>query len=212
MDVALRNVLEPAYRCVHFDGVCKGQAVWNPTAGHFPRGYFGALGNLDEVKLVMVFAEPAPPSVLQSCLPESANVDTAFQFARESYMEYTGRGGKGHAIVRDILTSAFPGLTLLEIMRRVWITETVLCSARTALAPVESRCEQTCMSTYLVQQLSLFPKAIIAAMGTTKAYSRLKRYSPEYLDRVVSCHNPFGYRGGYSETWTTLVRRVRQHT
>ena len=209
MHIELKTILEPAYRCEEFDGACKGQAVWNPESGQFPRGYYGALGNLHEVRLVMILAEPGRPSAFHTCPAAGAKPEAAYEFTRQAYMEQTGRGGKGHAIVRDILTNAFPGLTLPEIMRRVWITEAVLCSATSPLARIPARCERTCASKYLVPQLRLFPQAIIATMGT-KAYNRVLRFATGYQHQIVQCHNPFGYRGGYSPTWTKLAAKVRK--
>jgi len=58
----LRELLLPAYApCRHFDGNCHCVARWDPGKGHVPRGFVGALGSLDEVKLVLVAAEPGDP-------------------------------------------------------------------------------------------------------------------------------------------------------
>ena len=58
----LIDVLEPAYApCSGFSDKCRGVARWCPAAGHFPRGFIGAFGDLDEVKVVIVVAEPGDP-------------------------------------------------------------------------------------------------------------------------------------------------------
>ena len=44
-------------RCDHI-GIC-ADAVYDPASSHIPRGFSGAEGSLDDVLLVMVFAEPA---------------------------------------------------------------------------------------------------------------------------------------------------------
>ncbi len=50
----------PAYQpCIKF-GECF-QAKWEPTSGHIPRGYLGATGLLEQVEVIMVFAEPGHP-------------------------------------------------------------------------------------------------------------------------------------------------------
>jgi hypothetical protein len=63
----LLEVLLPAYRpCRNFAGTCEGRVGstpegWRPEKGHVPRGFIGAFGTLDDVKLVLVVAEPADP-------------------------------------------------------------------------------------------------------------------------------------------------------
>ena len=60
----LLDVLVPANApCTGFSGKCRSVARWCPTEGHFPRGFIGALGDLDEVQLVIVVAEPGDPFV-----------------------------------------------------------------------------------------------------------------------------------------------------
>jgi len=59
---ALLDVLLPAYApCQHLPGrggSCR-EAVWQPQRGYIPCGFLGATGELHEVRVVMVFAEPA---------------------------------------------------------------------------------------------------------------------------------------------------------
>ena len=42
-------------------GACDGTATWNPGAGYVPRGFIGALGAIDEVKVVILVAEFGDP-------------------------------------------------------------------------------------------------------------------------------------------------------
>src|SRR5437763_10943031 len=59
----LANILLPAYGpCPEFATACK-EMRWNPDAGHVPRGFLGACGELSEVELLLVFAEPGDPHV-----------------------------------------------------------------------------------------------------------------------------------------------------
>ena len=46
-------------RCDHI-GIC-ADAVYDPASSHIPSGFSGAEGSLDDVLLVMVFAEPSFP-------------------------------------------------------------------------------------------------------------------------------------------------------
>ena len=60
----LIEVLSPAYGpCRHMlthGGGCP-ESRWKPAIGHVPRGFLGATGELAEVELVMVLAEPGEP-------------------------------------------------------------------------------------------------------------------------------------------------------
>lgn len=60
----LFEVLVAAYGpCRHMlthGGGCL-ESRWRPAAGHVPRGFLGATGELDDVELVMLLAEPGNP-------------------------------------------------------------------------------------------------------------------------------------------------------
>jgi hypothetical protein len=61
MNSKLHSILSPAYGpCPEFNDHCT-KMRWNPQSGHVPRGFCGALGNLEEVQLILVFAEPGDP-------------------------------------------------------------------------------------------------------------------------------------------------------
>jgi len=81
----------------------------------------------------------------------------------------------------SIITRCFPGLSRQEAMCKVWISESVLCSAKIPGAKVDRACEQLCVSSYLLPQLPLFTNATVAAMGS-KAYKRLKKYIPNIVE------------------------------
>jgi len=54
------DVLLKAYSpCVNI-GVCR-EAKFDPLSGHVPRGFLGCTGNLEDVKVIFVFAEPGHP-------------------------------------------------------------------------------------------------------------------------------------------------------
>ena len=199
MNKSLRAILKPAYDpCQGFSGVCASMR-WSPASGHAPRGFYGALGDVSEVRLVMVLAEPGNPGSDES----HTGVDSAFEYAEQCYLR---DGGQGHTNVRMIIRRCFPGLPLQEAMRKVWITESVLCSAKTPGAKVERACEQLCVSTYLEPQLRLFPNATVAAMGS-KAYKRLKKYVPD----IVECGAVFPPGCNFPSTkakWDRLVSIV----
>ncbi|WP_162497445.1 hypothetical protein [Roseovarius dicentrarchi] len=59
---ALLDLMLPAYSpCPHFDGACADACTWQPDRGIVPCGFGGATGALDDVRLVIVTAEPGDP-------------------------------------------------------------------------------------------------------------------------------------------------------
>jgi hypothetical protein len=58
----LAEVLTPLFGpCPAFAGACRGVTRWNPSAGHVPRAFRGAIGMAEDVRLVLVCAEPGDP-------------------------------------------------------------------------------------------------------------------------------------------------------
>ena len=206
MNRQLREILEPAYRpYMGFDAECRGAVIWEPETGHVSRGFYGALGELEEVELVMMLAEPANPTEGD----ERFGVDLDATYYHTGYCFLEGNS-IGHKRARRILKTCFPGMSMIQIIHRTWITESVLCTpANGVLAAVRSACERRCVETYLIPQLRLFPNAVIGAMGY-KARYRLKRFAPEFADRIVECNAVFGYRGGWSATWDTLAHEIQR--
>ena len=126
MHPKLKEKLKPAYRCVGFDGTCNSLMRWAPRLGHVPRGFYGATGDLAEVTLVLVLAEPGDPNPNPG--PEECyeDVESAFDFTGHCFLT---AGGQGHENVRNLISRCFPKLSLVYAMRKEWITESVLCSA-----------------------------------------------------------------------------------
>ena len=217
MNTELRRSLESAYRpCKNFAADCHGLIKpWKPASGHVPRGFYGALGELSEIRLVMVLAEPADPASNEDYSSKGREMELAFAYAEKCYLYC---GADGHDNVRKIVHSCFPSLKLLDAMRKVWITESVLCSALTSGGNIRVACVDRCGSDYLGPQLQLLlkanPNAIVAAMGS-KAIARLNRLkrAPEFAHlNVEKCEAVFGLRkrrGYYSPTWEQLAHKVR---
>jgi len=166
LNPAIANILAPAYTpCVEFQRACV-QMRWQPDVGHVPRGFLGGSGSLDEVELILVFAEPGDPHIgehhdgLESAY-ESATV--AFANGRDLF----------HRNVRKILEMCWPALSFEQQMRKAWLTESVLCSAQTECGSVPSASARACGQHYLLAQLQLFPGALVVALGS-KAQSRLR--------------------------------------
>ena len=207
MHSKLKEILKPAYRCVGFDSTCDPPMRWTPNSGHVPRGFYGATGDLEEVTLVLVLAEPGDPS--RNPGPEECyeDAESAFDFTGHCFLT---AGGQGHENVRNLICRCFPGLSLVDAMRKVWITESVLCSAPFPGATVGAGIERFCAERYLLSQLRLFPHATIAAMGS-KAMTRLKRYQVQIPNQIVKCGAVFPPGCNFKSTkdsWDRLVEIV----
>lgn len=202
----LRQMLLAAYGpCPEFGGACHDMR-WNPTAGHVPRGFCGATGELSEVALVLVVAEPGDPHDAEAhpAEPEAA-LESTYAYSYRCF-----RDGKDHyhRNVRAILNLCFPGQTFDEQMRRAWMTESVLCSAPKEGGSVRSVVGKACRSRYLERQLSLFPTAVVAALGS-KAQARLKGLS--FIAAAAAAPPGCNFRGA-RESWEAAAVAVRQKT
>jgi hypothetical protein len=166
--VALLTLAPSHAKCRHFEGTCSSMR-WDPCSGHVPRGFCGALGAASEVRLVLVTAEPGDP------LPGETHEGTVQGAMTVSFETLRQRATPFHANVRLIIDMCFPNMTLEQQMRYVWRTNSVLCSAAVESGPVPIAVVDTCVRSYLLPQLSLFPNALVAALGH-KAQSRLARH------------------------------------
>ncbi len=77
-----------------------------------------------------------------------------------------------HKNIRYIMNLCFPQCSFEQQLRRIWRTNSVLCSAPVECGRVSKSVENTCITTYLVRQLSVVPNALVAALGQ-KAQRRL---------------------------------------
>ncbi len=177
---ALVNALAPAYGpCPHFctqGGRCK-DAVWNPARGHIPRGFLGATGALEEVRLVMVFAEPGHPYAdmdFSGATTPAALIaaTTAHSASRRSGANEKGfAGDRFHRNVEWFIEQCFPGASSEEKARRVWQTEARLCSVPEEIGKSDSN---PCAETYLTRQFHLLSHATWVAFGS-KAQRTMRR-------------------------------------
>lgn len=201
MQTELAAVLEPAYRpCVHFRAACSGMR-WAPEQGHIPRGFCGATGNLSDVRLVLVVAEPGDP--------HAGERHTGFTSA----LEYTTRAFRTgtdlfHRNVRDLLNQCFRGLSFDQQMKLVWITESVLCSASREGGSVPAASWRTCGSIYLKSQLSLMPHAVVVALGS-KARDRLASLGIEAIAAGAVAPPGCNHKGARA-AWPLILERVKK--
>jgi hypothetical protein len=201
----LAEVLLDAYApCPEFDDRCPA-ARWAPRQGHVPRGFIGALGRLDEVKLVLLMAEPGNP------LPGESHDGPDARSKMESTCAHTfkllqAHPGSVHRNLRYILNRCWPERPLREQLKRTWITESYLCSAGLITGPVPSGSVNACFSRYLRRELELLEGRVIVALGG-KAQARIRsgvRYHPAFAVGAPGCNF-----AGAKPSWDAIPRYLQ---
>ncbi len=198
----LIEILQPAYQpCVSFAGPCT-QVRWNPSAGHVPRGFAGGAGDVSEIDLVLVFAEPGDPHPGET----HGGLDSAYDHAMKSF----GRGTDlFHRNVRLILNSCWPDLDFNGQMRKAWLTESVLCSAAKEGGSVPAATWRECGHRYLVKQLSSVPDALVVALGG-KARDRLRSIGVSNFLEAGSVAPPGCNRREVRASWRAIPEELRR--
>lgn len=165
------KILRPAFDpCPEFEGTCKDIATWRPTCGYAPRGFVGAFGRLNEIKVVILLSEPGYPHPVEAYKGRS-KLEQTCEYTFKALSEGTDQF---HRNLKYLLKCLFPELSLKDQLRKAWVTETYLCSAPKEGAPVPIKAEKECASRYLARQLELLDGLPVIALGT-KAYQRTKR-------------------------------------
>jgi len=207
MDVQLPSIapiLAAAYApCPAFSGACSSMR-WAPSEGHVPRGFCGANGDPKQVKLVLVVAEPGDPHRLEShpASPPMATLESTHGYAYRCF-----RDGKDqfHRNVRRILDLCLPGMTFDEQMQVAFITESVLCSAKSEGAAVPTVVARECRKRHIDHQLDAFPNATIVALGK-KAAKRLAGRSG--VITAFAAAPPGCNFAGAEDSWRTAAKEV----
>ena len=178
---------------------------WNPDIGHVPRGFFGACGDLAEVELVLVVAEPGDPHPGES----HSGLDSAYDYAG---MVLRAERDPFHRNQRKIFEMCWANSTFEQQMRKVWLTESVLCSAIEEGAGVPRPVSRACGNHYLLAQLQLFPNALVVACGN-KARDRLNDLGVSDFMPVWAVAPPGSNNRAAYESWkeipVELARRNR---
>jgi hypothetical protein len=167
-----------------------------------PRGFRGALGTIEDVRLVLVCAEPGDPFSTESYAANATPQD---------YLRSACQAGWDHLVDSDqfarnlrlILNMAWPGADLREQMTKTWMTNSVLCSAPVESGSIPRRVEQECVNRYLTAQLALFPEARVVALGR-KAQGRLRRAGVEFT-AASAVAPPEGNKPHARESWRQAV-------
>jgi len=205
----LRDILLPAFApCFAFNNRCASMR-WRPREGHIPRGFCGATGKLNEVKLVLILAEPGDPYSNQANDPRARPEELLESACQHTYACLESRRDRFHRNVRFILDCCWPTLPFGEQLRRTWITESVLCSAEIESGPIPGNVELTCGDSYLRKELDLFLNAVIGALGK-KARTRVERLR---LGRSILCGESAAHRCSNEqahESWGKICEAVRK--
>ena len=170
----LTDILLPAYSpCPGFKGRCRGIAKWKPKNGYVPIGFVGATSSLEEVEVVILFAEPGDPYGQDTFSPTDSPRDLLSQGCRNTFERHRNGTDLFHRNLRLLLNLIFPGLQFEEQLKRTWLTETYLCSAPQEGGNVPSTAVRECIDRYLKQQLALFEGLPVIALGG-KAQNRAR--------------------------------------
>ncbi|EEF25629.1 conserved hypothetical protein [Ricinus communis] len=205
----LTTLLASAYApCPGFGGACSGTARWEPAKGHVPRGFCGAGGPLDEVRLVLVCAEPGDPHP-----DESHGADGAVSGQLESASQYAWRAvrdgtDKFHRNPRLILDLCWPDTDFDTQMQWTWITDSVLCSARVERGHVPVKMARECATRYLAPQLRLMKNAIVVVLGN-KAQHRMTLAGIKGFECAGAAAPPHGNTNAARESWVRIANVVR---
>jgi hypothetical protein len=174
---------------------------WDPERGHVPRGFAGATGDLSEVELVLVFAEPGDPQPGE----QHTGLASAYAYANSAFEREINLF---HRNTRFILDQCWPGVSYADQLKRVWLTESVLCSARVEGGRVSSGSARACVSRYLRPQLELLSSPIIGALGS-KAQQRLRAVGiTDFIPASAVAPPGCNFRGA-RESWLAIAAAVR---
>lgn len=175
-DDELSSVLRQAYLpCSNF-GICS-QAHWAPELGHIPRGFLGATGALEDVELVMVFAEPGHPHPDEVYDPTDSPDTLLENGMHHAYESFANGTDLFHRNVRWFMEQLYPDLTFDEQLRHVWLTDGRLCSIDNEIGRVNGR---ICAERYLRAELEMLPNATVVAFGG-KADDYVRRLKVEHV-------------------------------
>jgi hypothetical protein len=201
LNPSLVKLLAPAYApCSAFAGKC-GEMRRSPAQGHVPRGFLGAAGALNDIELVHVFAEPGDPHDGE----KHEGLVSAYRYA--TYAFETGKD-QFHRNVRAILDICWPGLSFGEQMTKVWMTESVLCSATKEGSSVSAAATSECGRRYLAAQFELLPHALVVALGS-KAQKRLRSIGFTKFLSAFAVAPPGCNFSGAQESWTRIPIELR---
>lgn len=174
-----------------------------------PRGFCGAIGSAAEVRLVLVCAEPGNPHFLEKHVGDDTPEGSLHSVSQYAWLCFEKGPDLFHRNVRRILDLCWPGVPFHTQMRRTWITDSVLCSAKEEGGRLPVKVERECGERFLAPQLRLFPSAVVAALGR-KAAARLNRAGITDFVAAGVAAPPACNMLGVTESWERLAELVRE--
>ena len=203
----IKTLIEAYNPCQFFDK-CK-EAKWNPEGGFIPRGFLGATGELEEVEAVFVFAEPGHPMPDEHGeYSESLSPEEYIQLTTDfAYVCFSREVDEMHVNVRYILNEIWPSLSFEEQLKKVWMTETRLCSIKKEIGNIPIRNRDICSSHYLKKQLNLFTNAKVIGFGN-KAKDTLTRLGQDHLG-AWAVSPPGANNQKAKDSWENVIHLMR---
>jgi hypothetical protein len=202
MNEQIKKILSAAYGpCPGFSDECQGEMRWAPLKGHAPRGFCGGEGQLGDIEVIFVFAEPGDPLSDES----HPSIDDAISCARDFFENGIDLMHKNVRFVMDLL---WPDMSFDEQMKKCLFTDSVLCSAPVERGAVSWTVEQACVKRYFLPLLELLPNAKVIAFGR-KAQNRLS--SGGFVDYISAraVAPPEGNKPQARESWIEAVQVLR---
>ena len=216
-DERLIGILRRSQVCPHLrqfndeqmDGFCEN-AMYDPSAGHVPRGFGGATGELDDVRLVVVSNGPTDPIAGESY--SGSPDDDLKKILTSEYMFDETQGI--HKNLRLFLNWVFPDLgdNFIAQRRHVWTTNSLQCTFSNKRPVIGDR--RRC-SKYLIATLQHFQNPAVVLAGRKAAEIRHEIEDECTGLKIFECHSfsaPFPKGKGYAvNDWLETAQKARKH-
>ena len=204
------RLLQPAYEpCTSFQGGACAQNTWDPEAGHVPRGFCGAIGRAEEIRLILVCAEPGDPHPTENHASDGTSTGMLGSVSRYAWECVRSGNDRFHKNLRTILNLCWPDTDFETQMRWTWITDSVLCSAKREGGRFPVRIERECAKRFLVPQINLFPGAIVVALGK-KAEHRMRQAGIVDFVAAGTAAPPWCNKAEVPQSWQRLAEIVHE--
>lgn len=210
----LQAILLPAFEpCPNFAGPCRDAARWEPATGHVPRGFVGALGDVQDVELVLLTAEPGNPlpGEFHDAQTPLGRMESTCRLAYGLLLlahSWRDRNLQFFRNLRWLLDRCWPGQPLNEQLQRTWIVDSYLCSAPIESGPVLEQSWAACRDDYLTPQLAALDGALVVTLGG-KARQRCSKIERE-MEPAYSVAPPGGNYPKARESWLAVAELLHK--